>query len=269
MSEKIIGRILYEDNFQDPNPIRSASYVGNSKNTVRMEVVLQDVERVNRNNRLYHKKDIDEAIKSDFIQEKLATNSLLGECNHPEFDPKNPGRQLRIDLNNVSHVIKEIYWDKKDPNVLLGIVETAATRVGRDLAGLIMENGMVCSFSMRGTGDVIDKGKYREVVGPIQIRTWDLVHFPSHKAAYMRSIINENTTCMNITEKMLVEEIAKQSNNTQTMLNEFVQMTSNMVDYSYSDGGILIRDKVTKKPLAVSNLEKNLQEDYRMFMAGF
>lgn len=267
MRDKIVGHLLLETNIDNANAIRSADYIGGRRDKIKMEVVLQDVETINRNNRVYHKKDIQEALNSEYIREKLATNSLLGEFNHPPFDEKNIARQSMIDLKNVSHVVKEVYWSKTEPNVLLGIVETAGTRVGRDLAGLIMENNMVCSFSMRGTGTVVDKGKYREVVGPVSIKTWDCVHFPSHKRAYMVSMLNEEATQMAIKESAVIREIANLSENNEVMLTEFVQSTSNLVNYEYSNGGILIKDKTTNKPLAFSHLEENLKKDYMDFMS--
>lgn len=265
---KVVGRLLFEDTVERDDTIRSASYVPGRKGVVRMEVVLQDCEVLNRNRRLYHKRDVEQALASDYVKEKLSTSSFLGEMNHPQVDPKNPMRQLQIDLNNVSHVIKDVYWDKNEPNVLLGIVETAGTRVGRDFAGLIMENGMQCSFSMRGSGDVIDRGSYREVKGPIKIITYDAVAFPSHQRAYVRRMINEDTTQIDITQDMIVRELAHKSRNNDIMLNEFVELTENMVDYTYSEGGIIISDKDTKKPLAFTNLETSLREDYKRFMAS-
>lgn len=266
MTDKIIGHILLETNFDNGQAIRSAEYVGGRKDKVKMEVILQDTEVVNRNNRLYHKKDLQDALNSEYIREKLATNSLLGEFNHPPFDANNIARQSLIDLNNVSHVIKEIYWSKTEPNVLLGIVETAGTRVGRDLAGLIMENNMICSFSMRGTGTVVDKGKYREVVGPVGIKTWDCVQFPSHKRAYMTKALNEENTQFAIKESAIIREIAKLSENSQTVLTEFVQTTENLVNYDYSNGGIIIRSKDDNKALGYAYLEESLKREYADFM---
>lgn len=268
MKDKVIGHLLLETTFDNGQAIRSAEYVGGRKDKVKMEVVLQDVETVNRNNRIYRKKDIQAALESEYIKEKLATNSLLGEFNHPTFDANNVARQSLIDLNNVSHVIKEVYWSKKDPNVLLGIVETAGTRVGRDLAGLIMENNMICSFSMRGAGTVVDKGKYREVVGPISIKTWDCVHFPSHKKAYMTNLLNEEATQLALKESTIVREIANLSENNHTMLTEFVQVTENMVNYEYSNGGIIIRDKSTNQILGITHLEEKLNKEYFDFMSN-
>lgn len=266
MTNRVIGRILLEDTIDSVAPIRSAQK--QSSGVVKMEVVLQDVERINRNKRLYRKKAIDDAIKADFIKEKLATNSLLGEMNHPTVDSNDLGRQTRIDLNNVSHVIKEIYWDKNDKNVLLGIVETAGTRVGKDFAGLIMENGMTCSFSMRGSGEVVDRGSYREVAGPIRIVTWDAVHFPSHKTAYMKRFINEENTQLAITESMIINEVAKRSENVQ-MLQELMDVTDHMVSYKMNGANkVLIEDIRTGKTLGYTEAEKHLLRDYRDFMAS-
>lgn len=259
--DKVIGRIILEDTIDSHEPIRSAKRQKNG--IVKMEVVLQDVERINRNKRLYRKKAIEEAIQSEFIQEKLRTNSLFGEMNHPDVDPSNPGRQLKIDLKNVSHVVKSLYWNPSDPNELLGIVETTGNQVGRDVAALIMDNGMQCSFSMRGTGEVIDRGSYREVAGPIKLLGWDLVHFPSHKKAYVKKYLSEHSEIA-ITEQFVVDSIAQRSENTQA-LQEFVETTDNLIGYKYQEGKLILTEASTGKPLGIANLEQKLNEEYQTF----
>lgn len=257
----VIGQIFHESSLAE-NDVRSVKRI--SKDRVKMEVVLQDVDSTNRNGRVYPKRVVENALKSEFITEKLRTKSLLGEANHP-MPGSGLARQMMVDMSNVSHVIKEHYWDPKDSKTLLGIVETAGTGIGRDLAGLILENGMECSFSMRGAGDVIKKGAIVEVADPLKIITWDCVHFPSHKAAYMRSIVNESAP---VTTGMLAAYIAEQSQNL-TMLTENIEcFAGGNMAFSIESGKVLITEKATGKLRGYANLEEKLNTEYRNILSS-
>lgn len=105
MSNQVLGYILNES-FVNEHELRNVQQV--SKNVVRMEAVLQDVDAENRNRRVYPKGIIDTGIKAERIQEKLRTNSLLSEMGHPETDKI--GRQNDIVMTNAAAVIKSVYW---------------------------------------------------------------------------------------------------------------------------------------------------------------
>lgn len=257
LNDQVVGRIFYEaalteDDIRKISPTKSGKVV--------MEVVLQDADCLNRNKRRYPKAVIEAGMQSEFIKEKLSTNSLLGEFNHP--DPSEGlARQMRVDMRNVSHVIKEAYWDPQNPKILLGKVETAGTATGRDLAGLILENNMRCSFSMRGAGDVAQKNGVAEVISPLRIITWDCVHFPSHKTAYMRNMVNESV----VTAGMIAEfaqYAAKNSANATLLMEDVSCFNKGDLAFSMDAGKLVFTERATGRMKGYVNLEARLSQEY-------
>jgi hypothetical protein len=225
---------------------------------VSFEAVLQEANLPNRNNRIYPKTVLEAGIKSDFIQEKLRTNSLLGESNHPSSPDMQ--RQMNIDMNNASHVIKSLYWDKQDPNLLMGVVETASTTTDKNLAGLIRDNGMVSSFSMRGMGDVKRDSKTGKMVvnNPLKIITWDNVHYPSHQKAYQKSLHDGVTH--RITTESLAAYAASNSSDFQQLNENFLQILAPNLSFELTENQKLViheKDKVR----AIMKLEEKLQKE--------
>ena len=258
MSDTVVAYIFNE------SPIIEAELrsVERKKNgVVKMIAVLQEAELQNRNKRIYPKKVLDTALKSPYILEKLKTNSLAGECGHP-LDPS-VQRQNHVDLNNASHIVKKVYWDTKDPNILLGVVETAGTTTGKNFAGLITENNMQVSFSMRGLGDVekLPSGIMR-VKNPLKIVTWDSVHFPSHEKAYMQNIVNEQATLHEVRVSELARYAASNSRDLQQLNESFLEIAPDKIEYKVNERGLLtIVEKETNSPVASLLLETSLRNE--------
>lgn len=141
---------------------------------------IQEAEAPNRNGRIYSKEALDAAVRHYSIQEKLKAKALYCEAGHPLSD--DPKRQMYIDQTNVSHIITDIWWEG---NRLMAKIETANTRVGRDMQGLIRQGSKV-AFSMRGMSDNVKRdGQYTRVGSPLMITCWDWVVIPSHPNSYM------------------------------------------------------------------------------------
>ena len=253
MNNDVIGKIFFESAPVEKNVVNIQTL---PNNVVRMECILQDADTPNRNGRVYPKKVLENALNSSFVKEKLSTNSWLGEMNHPPAG-STLQRQMMVDMSNVSHLIKKYWWDGK---LLMGMIETASTSVGKDFAGLIRDNQMICSFSMRGGGDVTKKNGYDHVKDPLQLITYDAVHFPSHKSAYMKRKINENTE-IDVTVSMLTDYIAEQSDNHRTIM-ESLECFGSTVDLKLEENKLLIVEKDTKTILGYSVLEKKLKDEY-------
>ena len=261
MTDQIIGQIFLES--AGESDIRSIKRKGS---IVEMVVVLQDADNQNRNGRIYPKNVIQEGLKHPFILEKLSTQSLAGEMNHP--DPAlGMGRQLKIDLKNVSHFVKEIWWDTKNPKLLMGRVETAANSVGKDLTGMILENKMISSFSMRGAGPVAKRNGVDIVKGPLRIITWDNVHYPSHPLAYQQSLA-EAVNTMDVTKNDLAMYIASNSENTQ-ILTESISPFITDLSYSIENNKVVLRNKETSKVEAIALVEENLRLEYEDALFSF
>ena len=167
---------------------------------------------------------------------------------------------MLIDINNVSHVIKSLNWEG---NTLVGKVETAGTTVGRNFAGLILENGMQASFSMRGSGEYkVARDGTVDVTGPLDIRTWDAVQFPSHKVAYMRTVLNESATMQDIRVRDLARYIGEQSDKHGYVAEDVFFIGKDLLDYELSEGKVIIKNKATGKPLGWQQLNESLSNEY-------
>jgi len=224
-----------------------------------MQVVLQEVNIPNRNGRIYPKKVVAKALDTAFIKEKLSTNSLLGEGGHPVTDSIQ--RQGTIDQNNVTHVIKGISWDPQDSNILLGEVESAGTSCGKDWAGLIIENGMIPSFSMRGMGDVMKSTNGTVTVkDPLRLITYDSVNFPSHQKAYMRSLRED---CVQpVMLQKLAEYAASRCKDLQQLNEEVMCLTQDKIDFALNEKGQLaVIDKSNGRTQAIMLLETSLNRE--------
>jgi hypothetical protein len=263
MSDKVVGYIFHESHVNE-SEIRSITHGRNG--VVRMVTVLQEANLPNRNGRIYPKAVIDKALQAPFVKEKLATNSLLGEDGHPVTDSVQ--RQVTIVQSNACCAIKRFYWDDQDPNILLGEVESAGTTVGKDWAGLIRENGMIPSFSMRGLGDVI-KGANGSVTvkDPLRIVTYDAVNFPSHKKAYMRSLQEDATTA--ITMGNLARYAAANSKDLAQLNESVLCIAQDKLDFSLNEKGQLtVIDKTSGSARAVMLLEANLNREVNDALKG-
>ena len=103
--------------------------------------VLQRAESKNQNGRVYPKEVLMREAKKyseSFIKEQRA----LGELDHPESSV--------VNLQNVSHNIKEMHWNNDD---LVGTVEVLGTPAGNILTELF-KAGIKLGISSRGMGSV-------------------------------------------------------------------------------------------------------------------
>jgi hypothetical protein len=256
MNDKIVGYIFHESQMSE-SEIRSIERRRNG--VVSMIAVLQEANIPNRNGRTYPKQVIVNALEGAFIKEKLATNSLLGEDGHPVTESIQ--RQVTIDQRNSTCVIKRFWWDDKDSNLLLGEVESAGTACGKDWAGLITENGMIPSWSMRGLGDVIKGiGGKVTVKDPLRIVTYDSVNYPSHTKAYMRSINEDVASPIRINA---LAKYAADNSKDFTQLNESVLcIAKDSLDFTMNESGQLtVIDKTSGSPRAVLMLETALERE--------
>ena len=111
---------------------------------------MQTANDVNKNKRIYPKDILAEAIEK--IKPLMEQHALTGELDHPV--PSNSTetdsyRHFVVLYQNTSHIIEDLYFEG---NKVMGIVKTASTAKGRDMAGLIMD-GVPVGFSLRGLGE--------------------------------------------------------------------------------------------------------------------
>ena len=143
--------------------------------SVVLEGVFTEIGVKNKNNRIYEEAEVLPHIKE--LQEKVKTNKLLGELDHPkDFD---------ISLSNVSHVIEDLKYDEGKKQVL-GRIRLLNTSKGKEAQALI-EDGIPLHISSRAAGTVDEAGKVKIK----KFFTDDLVADPGFENAEL-SKVNES-----------------------------------------------------------------------------
>ena len=134
--------------------------------------VLQRAEAENQNGRIYPK-EILEREASKYAKEFIAECRAMGELDHPESSV--------VNLQNVSHIIREAKWEGDD---VIGIIEILPTPTGNILTSLF-ENGITIGVSSRGMGSLNQIGETLEVQDDFELLCWDFVSTPSTPGAYV------------------------------------------------------------------------------------
>jgi hypothetical protein len=142
------------------------------KNLV-VQGVIQRADAKNQNGRIYPKNILEREVEK-YIDGPVAENRALGELDHPE--------SMVINLKNVSHNIKQLWWDGDD---LMGKVEVLPTPSGNILKELFL-NKITVGISSRGMGSVQPLGEGTvEVQDDFELLCWDFVSTPSTQGAFM------------------------------------------------------------------------------------
>ena len=108
----------------------------------RIKGVLSDF-KSNRNGRIYPRELWENVLKSDYVKEMINSHGLVGELDHPE-------ERLEISLQNVSHVINDM-WIEGDE--VVGIIDILPTPSGKIVSELL-DYGTDIGISSRGAGSV-------------------------------------------------------------------------------------------------------------------
>lgn len=144
-----------------------------SKNLI-VSGVVQRADAKNQNGRVYPKDTLEREIEK-YIAGPIAENRALGELDHPESSI--------INLKNVSHNIKKLWWNGDD---LLGDIEVLPTPSGNILKELFLNN-ITVGISSRGMGSVKPLGEGTvEVQDDFELLTFDFVSTPSTQGAFMK-----------------------------------------------------------------------------------
>lgn len=134
--------------------------------------VLQRAVAENQNGRVYPMDILQrEAKKYEIL---IKERRALGELDHPDSSV--------INLKNVSHNVREIWWEGND---LCGTVEILPTPSGNILKELLRA-GILLGISSRGMGSVTPMGEGKVKVGEdFELIGWDFVSNPSTHGAFM------------------------------------------------------------------------------------
>jgi hypothetical protein len=157
-----------------------------------LEGKLQEADRENGNGRKYKFETLQREVEK-YIKGPVASNNAMGELDHPESSV--------INLSNVSHNIKKVWWDGK---AVMGRLELLNTPSGK-IAMELVTAGIPLGISSRGMGSVKQIGETVEVQDDFELLCWDLVSVPSTPEAYMHPVgklatVNESKQYKTITK---------------------------------------------------------------------
>ena len=139
-----------------------------------VEGILATAEVKNGNGRYYSKELWDREMQKygELIKERRS----MGELDHPD--------DSIINLKNVSHNIKDMWWDGDN---VMGKIEILPTPCGNILKALV-GSGITVGVSSRVMGSLEDKEGILEVQDDFELLCWDFVSTPSNPDSYMHLI---------------------------------------------------------------------------------
>ncbi len=152
--------------------------------------VLQRAEAKNQNGRIYPREILTREAKK-YTDVQIKERRALGELDHPDSSV--------VNLNNVSHNVREMHWDGDD---LKGTVEVLSTPAGNILKELF-KNNIRLGISSRGLGSVEpvnESGDTVAVQDDFELIAFDFVSNPSTHGAFLNPV-NESAGQTNHTPK--------------------------------------------------------------------
>lgn len=156
--------------------------------------VLQKYNTPNRNGRVYPERILKR--EAENYKKMIEKGTSLSELNHPESS--------LIDLDRVSHIITDIWWEGP---VLMGKLklltspgfhERGIVSTKGDMAANYLRQGVTLGISSRGVGSLKKVGEQNEVQDDFELICFDLVSSPSTPGAYLflnkedKSLFDEN-----------------------------------------------------------------------------
>ena len=187
-------QVLIETQAFNVKPVSLTESIAPSGNPL-VEGILATAEVKNGNGRYYSKELWEREI--DKYKEVVKENRATGELDHPESSI--------INLKNVSHIIRDMWWDGDN---VIGKIEVLPTNAGNILKALI-ENNVQVGVSSRGMGSLQERDGVLEVQDDFELLCWDFVSTPSNPGSYMHMIKEGQEVPVNEYEKInkIVSEI--------------------------------------------------------------
>jgi hypothetical protein len=179
--------VEYDAGYISPTDKHNAQIIKESKNMLdyskpfEFYAVLQKYNTPNRNGRIYPEKILKR--EAENYKKAISKGTSLSELNHPESS--------LIDLDRVSHLITEVWWEG---NILMGKLklltspgfhERGIISCKGDMAANYLRQGVTLGISSRGVGSLAKKGEQNEVQDDFELICFDLVSSPSTPGAYL------------------------------------------------------------------------------------
>lgn len=157
---------------------------------------------VNRNNRIYSRKLIEDRIlNSPSVKEALNNRSMLGEGGHPE-------NRVDISYPEVGIACEKLWIPEGNGNMLWGKFAILDTPVGRILETLV-KYGTKLGISARAVADSIQKDGHEVILeNSYELITFDAVPEPGFKCARLEKVESVSKPIEKMTVKELKESAA-------------------------------------------------------------
>ena len=221
--------IEWDAGYVSPTEFRNDAILKESKNMTDLSkpfefyAVLQKYDTPNRNGRIYPEKLLKR--EAENYKKAIAKGTSLSELNHPESS--------LIDLDRVSHIITDIWWDG---HILMGKLklltspafhERGVVTTKGDIAANLLRQGVTLGISSRGVGSLKKVGERNEVQGDFELICFDLVSSPSTPGAYLFNDPSERSNF----EENLEEEIREREMNNEKGLGRSIDLMSKLSHY--------------------------------------
>ena len=141
-----------------------------------IEGVFMQCDMKNRNGRVYPQDILTKEVKR-YNNEFVAKNRAMGELGHPEGPV--------VNLERVSHLIKDLKVEGKDVYGKAKILETPMGKIAKKL----LSEGCVFGVSSRGMGSLQEKNGVNYVQDDFMLATVDIVADPSAPGAFVNGIM--------------------------------------------------------------------------------
>tara|TARA_Y100001938_G_C8004524_1_gene386595 strand:+ start:223 stop:876 length:654 start_codon:yes stop_codon:yes gene_type:complete len=148
----------------------------NGEKQYHIDGIFMQAEQKNRNGRVYPQKTLMKEVQR-YNNEYVKTNRAMGELGHPD------GPQLN--LERVSHLIKELRVDGNDIYGKAKILDTPYGKIVKDL----IKEGVKIGVSSRGMGSLKQVNGVNEVQEDFNLAAVDIVADPSAPDAYVQGIM--------------------------------------------------------------------------------
>lgn len=157
---------------------------------------------VNRNNRIYSKKLVEDRILNNpTVQETLKNHAMLGEGGHPE-------NRVDISYPEVALAVEKLWIPEGDGDMLWGQFAILDTPTGRILNTLV-QYGTKLGISARAVADSYQKDGHEIIVeSSYELITFDAVPEPGFKCARLEKVDSVSKSVDKMSTKELKESSA-------------------------------------------------------------
>ena len=242
---------------------------------LRFNTILQSLNTLNRNQRIYTNGCIEPALQAPHIQELMAKNTWFGEAGHPMSEQT--ARILTIDPKLISHKITQT---NVRGDIVNGTIETLDDdSYGSQMTKLILQ-GMEPAFSLRAMASLMKRKDGVSVAnGRAHIVTYDWVVLPSHREAYrdtsspikqVTKNIMDAGNCVTesaiaLTESAIRDFISLESVNV-NLISNFYEVAKESMQLTQDMNHVILKENSNTYMVKI---EDKIKHEVRNFMSSF